>query len=79
MTTKEREKCSRKRQVLYKRLADWGQKVKDLEYEARVYSSPAAQDRLSFAKAEREKVRKEIFKLEQGNLRQRAWSGGGRI
>jgi hypothetical protein len=79
MTKRERETLSKRRQTLYKRKADWDLTVKNLEYEAAVHPKPSTQDQLKFAKAERDKLRKELFKLEQGHLKQRAWNGGRKI
>jgi hypothetical protein len=79
MTKKDRELCSKKRQTIYLKLTAWKERLVAAENHLILDPSQKAKDQVVFAKKEIKSIREEIFRLERGNLKQRAWNGGGRI
>ena len=75
MTAKAREYRSKLRQKLFKQLALWDQKEKDMK----VAFDLCAEDRAkktSFIRQEKAKLQKALRSLDRGTTKQRAWSQG---
>jgi hypothetical protein len=70
-----RQALSKQRKALFEQLNVWLQREKDMEVAASL-RHPGVPEKLSFIRQERAKLEKEIFKLDRGFRRQRAWSQG---